>query len=210
VERDRLTRRHWFLPHTPDVLGKLRAQAAVTVAGMDALAAWAQGDAAAGDRLRECEHAADEVKGQVRAALTQAFTTPLEPEDLFQLSQELDDVLNHAKNVVREADVMGAQPDQAMAEMSDQLIEGVRNLAAAFDALGQRGREGEATDAADRAIKNQRRLEHCYRTAMSSLIDVEDLRQVTMKRELYRRMVRTSDRLAGVAERVWYSVLKAT
>jgi hypothetical protein len=45
---------------------------------------------------------------------------------------------------------------------------------------------------------------------MSALIDVDDVREVTAKRELYRRLVRTSDHLANVAERVWYAVLKAS
>ena len=57
-----------------------------------------------------CEHRADEQKRQLRQALTSAFTTPLEPEDLFQLSVGLDDVLNNAKNAVREAEVMQVAP----------------------------------------------------------------------------------------------------
>jgi hypothetical protein len=43
---------------------------------------------------------------------------------------------------------------------------------------------------------------------MSALIDVNDLREVAARRELYRRLARTGDDLAAVAERVWYSVLK--
>lgn len=43
---------------------------------------------------------------------------------------------------------------------------------------------------------------------MSALIDVDDLRELAAKRELYRRLARTADQLVGVAERVWYSVLK--
>jgi selenocysteine lyase/cysteine desulfurase len=80
-----------------------------------------------------------------------------------------------------------------------------------LDALGTlEHRRDAATQAADRAIKNQRRLEHRYRAAMSALIDVEDVHEVTAKRELYRRLVRTSDHLANVAERVWYALLKAS
>ena len=45
--------RHWFLPETPDVLGKLNEQIAITVEGMDALVAWAHGDPAAVQRLRD-------------------------------------------------------------------------------------------------------------------------------------------------------------
>ena len=75
--------RHWFLPQMPDVLGMLREQIAITVEGMDALVAWANGDPAAAQRLRECEHRAEDTKREIRAALTVAFTTPLEPEDIF-------------------------------------------------------------------------------------------------------------------------------
>jgi hypothetical protein len=45
---------------------------------------------------------------------------------------------------------------------------------------------------------------------MSALINATDLREVAARRELYRRLARTSDGLVEVAERVWYSVLKAS
>ena len=45
---------------------------------------------------------------------------------------------------------------------------------------------------------------------MSALSDVEDVREVTAKRELYRRLARTSEQLGHVAERVWYAVLKVS
>jgi uncharacterized protein Yka (UPF0111/DUF47 family) len=162
--------------------------------------------------VRSCEHRADDCKRELRQALTEAFTTPLEPEDLFELSQGLDGVLNRAKDLVREAEVMGAQPDRAIADMAGQIANGVRNLSLAFDALAQRNGNGNgvATQAADRAIKNQRRLERVYRAAMSALIDDPNPRDLAAKRELYRRLVRTSDHLEGVAERVWYAVLKAS
>lgn len=202
-----MKRHRWFLPDTPDVLGMLGDQIAITREGMEALVAWADGDAAAVEQLRECEHRADDCKRDLRAALTAAFMTPLEPEDVFELSRGLDRVLNNAKNAVREAEVMQTAPDAAMGEMAAELAEGVRDLADAFSALGREG-SAHATAAATRAAKSQSRLEHVYRRAMSALITVNDLREVAAKRELYRRLARTSDDLREVAERVWYSVLK--
>ncbi len=200
-------RRRWFLPETPDVLGMLREQTAITVEGMDALASWAHGDPDAVERLGDCEHRADDRKRDLRAALSVAFTTPLEPEDVFELSRGLDRVLNNAKNAVREAELMQTKPDAAIAEMAAEIAEGTRHLADAFAALG-RNSSTMATDAATQAAKSQSRLEHAYRAAMSALIALDDLREVTAKRELYRRLARTSDDLRDVAERVWYSVLK--
>jgi uncharacterized protein Yka (UPF0111/DUF47 family) len=197
----------WFLPNIPDVLGMLREQTAVTLEGMEALVSWANGDSDAASRLRECEHLADARKRELRVALTVAFSTPLEPEDLFELSRGLDGVLNNAKNAVREAEVIQMAPDAPIAEMAAEITEGTRQLAEAFAALG-RGASEEATAAADRAAKSQSRLERIYRDAMSALVAVDDLREVAGKRELYRRLARTSDDLRQVAERVWYSVLK--
>ncbi len=199
--------RHWFLPETPDVLEMLRHQIAITVEGMDALVAWAKGDPAAAQRVRDCEHRADDAKGEVRAALTVAFTTPLDPEDLFELSRELDRALNSAKNTVREAEVMETAPDAAIAAMATELAQGTRDLADAFAVLGHHGDAG-AIKASSDAARSQSRLEKAYRQAMSDLVASDDPREVAAKRELYRRLARTSDELREVAERVWYSLLK--
>ncbi len=202
-----MTSSRWFLPHSPDVLGALRAQTAVTVDGLDALAAWAAGDDAAAERIRECEHLADDRKRELRAALSEAFSTPLEPEDIFQLSTGLDRVMNAAKNIVREAEVLGRRPDPPMAELAAALAEGTHHLADAFAALGG-GSGPSATEAADAALESQRPVERAYRAGMSALIEVADMHEVAARRELYRRLARTSDGLIDVAERVWYSVLK--
>ena len=202
-----MTPKRWFLPHSPDVLGALRAQAEITVEGMDALAAWAAGDAAAADRVRECEHLADRRKRELRAALSEAFITPLEPEDLFELSRGLDLVMDTAKNTVREAEVMARTADAPMADLATALAAGTHHLADALAALA-RGDSAAASAAADAAHATQHSVEHTYRAAMSALVGVDDLHEVAARRELYRRLARSSDHLVDVAERVWYSLLK--
>lgn len=202
-----MSRSHWFLPQSADVLGMLSEQAAITVKGMEALVAWAEGEAAAADRLRQFEHDADKQKRELREALTEAFSTPLEPEDIFELSTGLDETLDSAKNIVGEAEAMHTAPNPAIAEMATQLLEGTKRLAEAL-AMFARGDRKSATAEADRAVKDQRHLQHSYRRAMSALVEVEDLREIAARRELYRRLARTGDDLVRVAERVWYSVLK--
>jgi uncharacterized protein Yka (UPF0111/DUF47 family) len=198
---------HWFLPQTPDVLGMLRRQAAITVEGLDELVAWAKGDAKAAERLRLCEHSADASKRELRAALTEAFSTPLALEDIFELSRGIDEIINDAKNLVGEAEAMQTKPDAAIAEMAEEIAAGARQLAHALELLEADDRAG-ATAAADRAVKDQRHLQHTYRASMSALLELPDPAELTARRELYRRLARTGDELVNVAERVWYSVLK--
>jgi hypothetical protein len=201
----------WFLPENHDVIGMLRAQAAVTIEGLEALVGWAtSGDDAEADRVRLLEHEADDRKREVRAALTESFTTPLDAEDLYTMSERLDAVMNGAKDAVREAEVMGIAPDAHVREMTQLLLEGVQRLDDAFGRLTKQGAkaDGPATEAADAAIKTQRRLERVYRDAASALIEVDDLREVMGRRELYRRLCRISDEVVEVAERVWYATVK--
>jgi uncharacterized protein Yka (UPF0111/DUF47 family) len=198
--------KHWFLPKNPDLLGLLREQAAITVDGMQALVAWAAGEATAGDHVRECEHQADEKKRQLWRELRDAFSPPIDAEDLFSLSSDLDEVLNAAKNLVREFEVMELTPDTATHEMTLSLAEATQHLAEAFARLGKE--EGDATECADAAIKSTRRVEHVYRAAMSALLQVDDLRQVMSRREVYRRLSRIGDHIRAVADRVWYAVMK--
>lgn len=200
-------RRRWLLPRSPDVMGMLLEQSGLTIAAMSALGEWARGEVVDGSRLRRAEHEADARKRELRAALSEAFTTPLEPEDLFELSRGLDEIVNDAKNLVGEAEAMSTAPDGAIAAMSAELLAGARRLDEALRAFAA-GERDTATATADRAVKEQRRLQHVYREAMSALVENDDLREVSAKRELYRRLARAGDELVLVAERVWYSVLK--
>lgn len=196
----------WFLPEVPDLLGKLVEQAGVSVAAAEAFEAWARGQPADGERVRALEHEADALRREVMTQLRQVFMTPIEPEDLFELSERLDNVINQAKDLVRESDVLGMRPDRAMAEMAGHVLAGVRELAAAIAEL-VRNPDG-ATAAADRAVREHRAIERIYRHAMSDLLRAHDAREIGGRRELYRRFARTGEAIEHVAHRVWYSVVK--
>ncbi len=197
--------RHWFLPESPELLEMLSKQAAITVEGMDALVRWSEADPAAAPEIRACEHRADEAKRELWCSLRDAFSPPLDAEDLYMLSATLDELLNGAKDLVREMEVMAMAPDAPMQEMARHLATGARDLEAALSLLTGRG---GATEHADAAIKTQRDIERVYRSAMSALLSGSDLAEATGRREAYRRMSRLADTVHGVAERVWYAVVK--
>lgn len=199
-------RSHWFLPETPDVLATLTAQADITVTGINAFAAWAHGDDAQEAVVRTAEHDADGVRRMLQTQLRQAFSTPVDQEDLYSLSELLDSVINAAKNIVREADALGIAPDLSVAAMADDLAQGLGHLRIALDHLTGDG--DTATREADAALAAERRMEKEYRQAMHELLATDDLRRAISLRELYRRVLESGERLAAVAERVWYAVVK--
>jgi len=196
----------WFLPDTPDVLSMLSRQMDVTRGGLDALVAWAHGDREQESAIRALEHRGDEHKRELEAALTTAFSTPIEPEDLYTLSRGIDWILNQCKDLIRESEVMECPPDEYLAEMCDALAESVHLLCEAVELFGA-GRGG-ATQKANEALRAERRIEKIYRDAMAALLAQDDLREVMARRELYRRLARIGEVVVDVAERVWYAVVR--
>jgi uncharacterized protein Yka (UPF0111/DUF47 family) len=196
----------WFLPDMPDMIGMLGRQLDVTREGVDALVEWAHGDESKADLVRSLEHRGDEHKRELEEALTTAFTTPLEPEDLYTLSRGIDWILNLSKDLVRESEVMGTPPDESLAAMCEALAEAVHLLSESVELLGQK--DPAATERANAALKAERRIEKIYRDAMAGLMELEDVRDLTARRELYRRVARIGQVVVDVAERVWYAVVK--
>jgi uncharacterized protein Yka (UPF0111/DUF47 family) len=198
--------KRWFLPYTPDMIGLLLEQCQITCRGMSAFVQWSAGDAEQHEAVRQYEHDADDARKKVIKELRAAFSTPFDAEDIYELSERLDEVLNGAKNAVRESEIIDIPPDQAMEEMAGHLQTGVQHLYDALAAL--REDQDKATEEADAAIKCERDLEHCYRRAMSELLDEEDHKLLAGKRELYRRYSRIGESLVRVGHRVWYTVVK--
>ncbi|MGH2942758.1 MAG: DUF47 domain-containing protein [Solirubrobacteraceae bacterium] len=200
--------RHWFLPDVPDVLGLLRHQVALTVEGVDAFAAWAAGggDARAAARVRALEHEADAAKRELRSSLRSAFVTPLDPEDLFALSRGIDSILNHAKDAIGESEVMRCPPDGATATMAALLAESVHDIDAGVARIAEGSADAE--ERADAAVKAERRVEKAYRAAMGALAELDDLRAVMGRQELYRRCSQIGEATVDVAERLIYADLK--
>jgi uncharacterized protein Yka (UPF0111/DUF47 family) len=196
----------WLLPKTPDIVGILRDQLAVTIAGVEAFARWAHGDAEAAGTVREAERRGDAAKRELLTALREAFVMPLASEDVFALSRGIDWILNYTCDLINESEAMRSPPDAGIAEMAELLAESVRHLDDAIARLDTNGEEAAA--AADAAIKAERRLDHAYYDGMAALLEVDDMRERISRRELYRRCERIGDIVIDVAERVVYAVMK--
>lgn len=197
---------HWLLPKSSHVIVLLQRQGEVTEAGFDAFTRWANGEAEAEAEVRGREHDADKARREVVVAIQHSFVTPINPEDLYEVSERLDAVLNAAKDLVQEAHLLEMRPDQAMAHMAERAAEGVGHLVSALGSLAHD--TSAATTAADQAIRSERAIERVYRRSMSALLAMDDLREVTGRRELYRRFARLGDAIEAVADRIWYAVMK--
>jgi uncharacterized protein Yka (UPF0111/DUF47 family) len=198
--------RGWFLPDTPDVLGLLRHQLAVTISVVDAFEGWAAGDESEAEAVLATALDGETAKREVLSALRAAFVTPLEPEDVFALSRGVDRILAGARDLVKESEAMDCPPDRGIAEMVKLLGASLRHI---DDAIARLGSDGDgAAASAEVAITTERQLESAYFKGMGGLLGVENRSERIARRELYRRCSRIGETVVEVSERVVYAVVK--
>jgi uncharacterized protein Yka (UPF0111/DUF47 family) len=199
----------WFLPRDQDTLGLLRIQADGAVAAVRSAADWADGTtatAAASAGLRDLRTEQGARRRAVHAAVRASFSTPIDAEDIVELSERLHDLVEAAYVLVRESELSRTGPDASLAAGVTAVREATAGLREALTALPA----DRAADLADRAARELGGAEHAYREAIGRLEDEPDLRREVRLRELYRLMDHLAGQASRVAHRVWYAVSKAS
>lgn len=177
------------------------------------------GEESAAQRVLELEKEGDRLKDRNLDTLNQAFSTPMDREDLYRAITTIDHVINYAKTTVREMQVLGVAPDDVTREMAGYLHDGAMSLDAGYRALATVPAAAEPH--AQAARKAERNTEKAYRRALAQLFDAEEhaeamasvepgtpsggaalrtVMEIFKKREVYRHMSNASDRVARAGE----------
>jgi len=164
------------------------------------------GDVTVSQRVREDEHEADRIKAANLSVLSDAFSTPVDREDLFRAITTLDDIVNYCKSTVVEMDMLGLAPDKHSLQMALHIREGAEFLAKGFARLAT-DPAGAGVDA-NAARKAERTSEKAYRRAIVELFQGDDYLHMFKRRETYRHMSNAADRVADAARALNNIVVK--
>ncbi|NUW44519.1 DUF47 domain-containing protein [Nonomuraea rhodomycinica] len=191
------------------VIGLIRGQVAVARSGAvlaRSAASGAVGRSAARTRMAQIEHEGDAARAELVRALWRILATPIDREDLFRLSRSIDDVLDHLRDFVREADLFGpadlafaAEPLRAVIDGLDQLEEALRKTL---------GDPGSVTVAVLATRKSRSRVRQLCQARLTELfgepLEMETLRE----RELLSRLDAVGRRLGEAADTLADAMLK--
>lgn len=166
------------------------------------------GEAAIGNQIRQDEHAADHIKIRNLHTLNEAFSTPIDREDLHRAIIDLDEIVNYCKTTVSEMTVLGVAPDKHCLEMAMHIKLGTDALALGFAHLAKE--PASAASNADGARKAERKVEKAYRRALAELFQGEDYINMFKRREIYRHLSNAADRMANCANTLHDIVVKMT
>ena len=121
------------LPTAPDFFGMLARQSRQVVHTVELLVEFMQtGSKQAEAQILADEHAADDVKVANIHVLNEAFSTPIDREDIYRAITNLDEIVNYCKDTVNEMAALEVAPDRFTIEMSLLLLNGATALHAGF------------------------------------------------------------------------------
>ena len=166
------------------------------------------GDPATGQMIRRDEHEADKLKVRNLHTLNEAFSTPIDREDLYRAIVDLDEIVNYCKTTVSEMDVLGLTPDKHCLEMAMHIKLGSDALMLGFSQLAKMPQAAAAD--ADAARKAERKVEQAYRGAIAELFQGDDYIHMFKRREIYRHLSNAADRMANCANTLHDIVVKMT
>lgn len=197
-----------FFEHRTEFFDMLVEQSRTTLQGMEALETWiTTGVAGRCQLVRDLEHKADDQKFALEKHLADTLITPLDREDIYDLSANLDEVINAAKQTAREIEAFGTRRDDpALAEMANTLVVGAKHLLQAFEQLDKDIKE--ASKHASLARKADSKCEKVYRRAMKELFELEDTKTIMRTVEVYKTLMAGGNRIDTVGEKLLHVIIK--
>ena len=172
-------------------------QAARGVEAVRALeAALDHADAKAVERMRSVAEVSAELRRVLIDELHKTFITPLDREDIFNLSHSYDDMVKYALTTLEEMQLLGVGVDEPIRRMVALVREEAEQLELAIQRLAKNPRV--AGDHANAAHEKEVEVERVYRAAIRDLFartsDASALPSIFYRREVYRHLSNMSDR----------------
>jgi uncharacterized protein len=175
---------------------------------MEELQKWlADGAQGRCETVRTLEKEADQIGLETEQKLVDTFITPIDREDIYDLSDRLDDVIDSAKMTVREVEALEIHDeDHHVKEIAATLVEGARCLASAVDALQHN--LPVATEQAMLARRSENRVTKLYRQAMRELFALDDLKRIQKSKEVYNCFLEVGKHIDSAAVKLLHVIVK--
>lgn len=176
-----------------DLLAK---QCEITKRGMEALYKYCssvgeENHDAYGDEVIKIEDEGDMARRILIDELNRTFITPMERNDIFDLSRQLDEILDYAKTAVDEMRLFKISPNSDMVRLVGILYEITEHIQKAVASM-----EKHKAIAKDEAIKVkslENKMGANYYKALAKLFDSDDVSAIFKYREVYRHLNTTAD-----------------
>ena len=149
-----------------------------------------------------------EIRSVLIDDLHNTFITPIDREDIYNISNALFDMVDYGITTIEEMNILKVKPDEFIKDMISLVQRQMEELNAVMQRLSKNPRI--AGDHVMEAKRLEKKVEKIYRNAIKALfegnIDLSNLSMIFYKREVYRHISNMSDK-AEIAANIFGMVV---
>ncbi len=145
-----------------------------------------------GDMVIAIEDEGDIARRDLVNELNATFITPMERNDIFDLSGQLDEVLDYAKNSIDEMRFFEIEPNEDMTKMVAILCDSAEHIEKAVGSMEKHKIMAKEEAFNVKSLENE--VGARYYKALSSLFEGDDFKSIFKYREVYRHLNTTADK----------------
>lgn len=143
----------------------------------------------------------DEIRNVLLDDLHNTFITPIDREDILNISNALYDMVDYVHTTMDEMHILNVKPDEYIHKMVVLIRKQTEELLLAMERLSKNPRVAEEHSLKTKSLEKE--VEKQYRKALRDLfiepVTLESIKSIFFKREVYRHLSNMSDRADAAA-----------
>lgn len=152
-------------------------------------------------RIKDLEHEGDKMTHHVYTLMDKTFVTPLDREDISELTGNVDEILDYIDGAADRFVLFKiVKPTQYMVELSKVLLSATQEVHLLMTRLRNFKSAGDLIDHCRNISKYEHDADAIYRTAIAELFESTDPIEIIKVKEIYEILEGALDRCADVAD----------
>lgn len=198
---------NWLFSKGVDFYKLLQEHSDLALKGVQTLALYmTTGKDDDGEKVINIEKEADNKRKELIDELDSTFITPIEREDIYELSSAIDNILDYCETTVKEMEIYELSPTAELREMVDVILRGTELIDKSVYNLDKDKKS--AMDYALKAKKLENEMESYYRKYLAELLKNDDIKYILKMREIYRHLSNCADKMDLAGEILGHILVK--
>jgi predicted phosphate transport protein (TIGR00153 family) len=194
----------WIRSNEKEIIGALEEQGANLLKAADALVELVSNFDHVGERkvsIKDIEHKGDDIAHGLYLLLDKTFVTPLDREDISNLTGEVDEILDYIDGAADRFVLFKiAKPTQYMIELAKILLSATQEVHILMTKLRGFKNSAELIEHCRNISKYEHEADAIYRLAIAELFETDDAIEIIKLKEIYLILEDAVNRCQDVAD----------
>ncbi|HEM55240.1 MAG: DUF47 domain-containing protein [Caldisericum exile] len=157
-------------------------------------------------QIKRIESEGDNLRRDLLNELNKSLITPIDRQDIYTLSNTIDNILDYAYNTIEEMIIYQLYPNFYLKKMIEKISRGVNHISYAVDNMFTDKNLANSNVVSAKVVENE--IEETYHEALADLFSHDDFHYIFKMREVYRHISNSADRISEAADLIANILIK--